>query len=257
MRRSAHPGNPNSATSISADRANRESRFLSRWLAPHRHRLAGLVCHRGRCCNGCGGGSSSGGSGGGGGSTQTPDMGTLTTVSDSYEYSLENAASSLVLGIAGQSQTAAHRRCAGVGHRLGRLPLAFHAHEQQPVQYREHAHPSSHGRSERISRRPGRRFCNGPTAEPTITFGSSIFLRTETISSRMSTADSILKMPIPAPHPPRPSIRTHARPAGRAAPARNGCSPQITHRPTQLLSRSTSHTRPPTHPPSASMIHPC
>jgi arabinan endo-1,5-alpha-L-arabinosidase len=33
-------------------------------------------------------------------------MGTLTTVSDSYEYTLENAASSLVLGIAGQSQTA-------------------------------------------------------------------------------------------------------------------------------------------------------
>jgi arabinan endo-1,5-alpha-L-arabinosidase len=33
-------------------------------------------------------------------------MGTLTTVSDSDEYSLENAASSLVLGIAGQSQTA-------------------------------------------------------------------------------------------------------------------------------------------------------
>jgi arabinan endo-1,5-alpha-L-arabinosidase len=33
-------------------------------------------------------------------------MGTLTTVSDTYEYTLENAASSLVLGIAGQSQIA-------------------------------------------------------------------------------------------------------------------------------------------------------
>ncbi len=55
---------------------------------------------------GCGGAGSGGGSGGGGGTTQTPDMGTLTTVSDSYEYTLENAASSLVLGIAGQSQIA-------------------------------------------------------------------------------------------------------------------------------------------------------
>jgi arabinan endo-1,5-alpha-L-arabinosidase len=54
---------------------------------------------------GCGG-AGSGNGGGGGGGTQTPDMGTLTTVSDSYEYSLENAASSLVLGISGQSQTA-------------------------------------------------------------------------------------------------------------------------------------------------------
>jgi len=58
---------------------------------------------------GCGGGSGSGsggGGGGGGGGTQTPDMGTLTNVSDSYEYTLENAVSSLVLGISGQSQTA-------------------------------------------------------------------------------------------------------------------------------------------------------
>jgi arabinan endo-1,5-alpha-L-arabinosidase len=52
------------------------------------------------------GGAGTGGSGGGSGTTQTPDMGTLTGVSDSYEYTLENAASSLVLGIAGQSQTA-------------------------------------------------------------------------------------------------------------------------------------------------------
>jgi len=53
---------------------------------------------------GCGGGGS--GSGGGGGGGQTPDMGTRTTVSDSYGYTLENAASSMVLGIAGQSQVA-------------------------------------------------------------------------------------------------------------------------------------------------------
>ena len=55
---------------------------------------------------GCGGAGSDGGSGGGGGNTQIPDMGTLTAASDNAEYSLENAASSLVLGIAGQSQTA-------------------------------------------------------------------------------------------------------------------------------------------------------
>jgi len=54
----------------------------------------------------CGGAGSGGSGGGGGGTTQTPDMGTLTNVSDSDEYTLENAASSLVLGIAGQSQTA-------------------------------------------------------------------------------------------------------------------------------------------------------
>jgi arabinan endo-1,5-alpha-L-arabinosidase len=52
--------------------------------------------------------------GSGGGSTgitppvaTTPDMGTLSPVSDSYQYKLRNAASGLVLGIAGQSQTAA------------------------------------------------------------------------------------------------------------------------------------------------------
>lgn len=52
---------------------------------------------------GCGG---AGGGPGGGGGTQTPDMGTLTAVSDGYQYTLENAASSLVLSISGQSQTA-------------------------------------------------------------------------------------------------------------------------------------------------------
>ena len=60
---------------------------------------------------GCGGGSgagsgsgSGGGSGGGGGTT--PDMGTLAAVSDSTQFKLKNAASGMVLGIAGQSQTA-------------------------------------------------------------------------------------------------------------------------------------------------------
>ena len=52
---------------------------------------------------GCGGGGSVSG---GGGSGQTPDMGTLTTVSDGSQYNIENAASSMVLGITGGSQTA-------------------------------------------------------------------------------------------------------------------------------------------------------
>ena len=57
---------------------------------------------------GCGSGSgSSGGSGGGGGGGGTTyDMGTQTTVSDNNQYTLTNAASSMVLGISGQSQTA-------------------------------------------------------------------------------------------------------------------------------------------------------
>jgi arabinan endo-1,5-alpha-L-arabinosidase len=58
--------------------------------------------------SGCGGGGavSGGTGGGGGGGSSTPDMGTLTGVNDSYEYTLTNAAGSLGLGIAGQSQTA-------------------------------------------------------------------------------------------------------------------------------------------------------
>jgi arabinan endo-1,5-alpha-L-arabinosidase len=61
--------------------------------------LAGAIA-----LSGCGSGGSSGSSGNG--STTTPDMGTLATVSDSYQYTLANAASGMVLGIAGQSQTA-------------------------------------------------------------------------------------------------------------------------------------------------------
>jgi arabinan endo-1,5-alpha-L-arabinosidase len=61
--------------------------------------VAGLLC-------GCSGGSSTGSGGGGGGTTQTPDMGTLAAMSDTDTYTLTNAASSMVLGIAGQSQTA-------------------------------------------------------------------------------------------------------------------------------------------------------
>jgi arabinan endo-1,5-alpha-L-arabinosidase len=56
---------------------------------------------------GCGSGSgatSGGGSGGGGGTT--PDMGTLASLSDSTQFKLKNAASGMVLGIAGQSQIA-------------------------------------------------------------------------------------------------------------------------------------------------------
>lgn len=41
-----------------------------------------------------------------GGSTTTPDFGTLTMVGTTYQYQIKNAASGLVLGISGQSQTA-------------------------------------------------------------------------------------------------------------------------------------------------------
>lgn len=74
-------------------------------VSNHRIGWLGVVCITAALITGCGGGGA-GGSGGGGGTTQTPDMGTLTTASDSYEYTLGNASSSLVLGIAGQSQIA-------------------------------------------------------------------------------------------------------------------------------------------------------
>jgi arabinan endo-1,5-alpha-L-arabinosidase len=62
---------------------------------------AGLIV---ATCAGCGGGG--GGSSTGGGGNSTPDMGTLSSVNDSFGYSLKNAASGMVLGIASQSQTA-------------------------------------------------------------------------------------------------------------------------------------------------------
>jgi arabinan endo-1,5-alpha-L-arabinosidase len=56
---------------------------------------------------GCGGGSTgSGGGGGTGGGGTTPDMGTLTFVSDDYQYKITNASSGLLLGIQGQNQVA-------------------------------------------------------------------------------------------------------------------------------------------------------
>lgn len=55
---------------------------------------------------GCGGGASSGTGSGGGSSNQTPDMGTLASMGDSNQYTLANASSGMVLGIAGQSQIA-------------------------------------------------------------------------------------------------------------------------------------------------------
>jgi arabinan endo-1,5-alpha-L-arabinosidase len=64
----------------------------------------GIVLSSATILTGCGGGSSSGT-----GTTTTPttpDMGTLTAVSDSYQYKLMNASSGLVLGISGQSQVA-------------------------------------------------------------------------------------------------------------------------------------------------------
>lgn len=58
----------------------------------------------------CGCAGSSSGSGGTSGSTgtsnSTPDMGTLTTIGDSDQFTLTNAASGMVLGISGQSQVA-------------------------------------------------------------------------------------------------------------------------------------------------------
>lgn len=69
----------------------------------HSAALALLAC----LVTGCGGGGASSGNGSGGGSSsQVPDMGTLTPMSDSYQYTLANASSGMVLGIAGQSQTA-------------------------------------------------------------------------------------------------------------------------------------------------------
>ncbi|MGB6974033.1 MAG: family 43 glycosylhydrolase [Terracidiphilus sp.] len=56
------------------------------------------------CLAGCGGGGSS--SAGGGGNNSTPDMGTLSAMDDSAVYTFTNAASSMVLGISGQSQIA-------------------------------------------------------------------------------------------------------------------------------------------------------
>jgi len=54
---------------------------------------------------GCGGGVSNSG-GDAGGPPPAPDFGTLTSVSDSNQFQLKNAATGLVLGIAGQSQLA-------------------------------------------------------------------------------------------------------------------------------------------------------
>jgi arabinan endo-1,5-alpha-L-arabinosidase len=51
-------------------------------------------------------GCSGGGSTSSGGTTTTPDPGTLSPVDDSKQFTLTNAASGMVLGIAGQSQTA-------------------------------------------------------------------------------------------------------------------------------------------------------
>lgn len=57
-------------------------------------------------CGGGGGGATGTTGSTGGGSTTTPDMGTLTNVSDNTSFKLTNASSSMVLGIAAQSQTA-------------------------------------------------------------------------------------------------------------------------------------------------------
>ncbi len=54
---------------------------------------------------GCGGGST-GSSGGGNQNTGTPDNGQVASISDTYGFTLTNASSGMVLGIAGQSQVA-------------------------------------------------------------------------------------------------------------------------------------------------------
>jgi arabinan endo-1,5-alpha-L-arabinosidase len=64
--------------------------------------IALLTC----LASGCSSGNSSGSGGGGGGTGQTPDMGTLVSMSDNDAWTLTNAASSMLLGISGQSQTA-------------------------------------------------------------------------------------------------------------------------------------------------------
>jgi arabinan endo-1,5-alpha-L-arabinosidase len=70
---------------------------------PHRQFWRGIALSVATILTGCGGGS-----GGGGGTTPptTTDMGTLTSMGDTYTYTFKNAASSLILGINGQSQTA-------------------------------------------------------------------------------------------------------------------------------------------------------
>jgi arabinan endo-1,5-alpha-L-arabinosidase len=55
--------------------------------------------------SGCGG-TGSGGTGGGTPPPSTPDNGVLSSISDTYGFTLTNASSSLVLGISGQSQVA-------------------------------------------------------------------------------------------------------------------------------------------------------
>jgi arabinan endo-1,5-alpha-L-arabinosidase len=72
--------------------------------APRRVLLS-LALMMGLALSACGGGGSAS-SGGGGGTPTTPDLGTLTSMSDSYSYTVTNVASSLVLGISGQSQVA-------------------------------------------------------------------------------------------------------------------------------------------------------
>lgn len=72
-----------------------------------RFRVSALVLLSTLSILGCGGGGSTSGTGNGGGGTQTtPDMGTLSPMDDSKEYTLTNLASGMVLGIGGQSQTA-------------------------------------------------------------------------------------------------------------------------------------------------------
>ena len=72
-----------------------------------RLRMSSLILLSALSILGCsGGGSTSGGGGGGGTQTTTPDMGTLSPMDDSKQYTLTNESSGMVLGISGQSQAA-------------------------------------------------------------------------------------------------------------------------------------------------------
>jgi arabinan endo-1,5-alpha-L-arabinosidase len=82
--------------------------FMQRAAGTSRRQWLGIALIAAAVFTGCGGGGSgsASSSGNGGGNSTTPDMGTLSSVSDSYEFTIENAASSLMLGISSQSQIA-------------------------------------------------------------------------------------------------------------------------------------------------------
>lgn len=75
---------------------------LIRAISFQRQICLGIVLSSAALLAGCGGGSSKSSTTT---TTTTADMGTLTAMGDTYTYTLKNAASGMVLGISGQSQT--------------------------------------------------------------------------------------------------------------------------------------------------------